>query len=540
MAIEGVKQTCDKSWDITGYHIRNTFFVNAVQIVSNKGIETRFSLSPPRTMASDPAPWQGFRLLMYRDNAWIECCHGEVKLELGSTDDISLDESTARMIVERHLRRLKATSIASKQLDSTNFYELLRRSGADYGPSFQRLDKVLFDGKGHVTADLRSYKWRRQTDINRASPDMLHPAALDALFQLPLPAFDERSSGILPTMVPTYLRKLWLSSEMIASGEETSFSASAMSQINGYRGTKSSITALNMGKQEPRVIMEGYETTFVTSARKPAHPSTYIRQLCCAIDWKPDLDLMTNEQVSQYCERSRPQEEPPVQFYRDLSLAVRLFITETLESLKDMPCRLEPYLQQYVRWMEHQVELAALGDFPIDQSDWPKLVNDKHLQRILIQRIMDYSEEGKLFMNVGQNLTPTLRRQIDPLDLLFTDNLAGAYYEETISNPHVSRPLEAYLDALVHKNPSMKFLEVGAGTGGATGPCLSVLWNGNSWRCEQYDYTDISPGFFSKAEAKFAKYTHRMNFRTLDVDLDPVAQGFQESTYDVIIASNVS
>ena len=541
MAIEGVKHTCDKTWGITGYHIRNTFFVNALQIASDKkGIETRFTLHPRGTIANDQAQWQEFRLLFYRENIWTECCRGEIKLELRSTDDMSLDESNARKIVERHERRLKATSTGSKQLDSSKFYKLLRRSGADYGPSFQRLDKVLFDGKGHVTADLQSCKWRQQTDTHRASRHMLHPATVDALFQLPLPALDEGSSEVLPTMVPTYLRKFWLSSEMVASGEETSFSASAMSQNNGYRGIKSSIIALNVDRLEPRVIMEGYETTFVTSAHKHARPSTYIRQLCCAMEWKPDIDLMTNEQISQYCERSRPQNEPPVQFYRDLSLAIRLFITETLASLKDMPCRLEPHLQQHVRWMERQVELATLGHFPIDQSDWPKFVNDRHLQQSLKQRVMDYSEEGKLFITVGQNLTQILRRQVDPLDLLFKDNLAGAFYEETVSNSHVSGPLKAYLDALVHKNPSMKFLEIGAGTGGMTVSCLHSLWNGMSLRCEQYDYTDISAGFFPKAEAKFAKYIHRMSFRTLDVDVEPVAQGFEESTYDVLIASNVS
>lgn len=541
MAIEGVKHTRNKSSKINGYHIRNTFFSNALQIVPNsKGIETRFSLSRTRTTANDQGPWYGFQLLMYRENAWIECCHGEVKLEHVPTDEIFSDDSNTRRIIKHHERRLSATYRACKELNSMEFYELLRRSGADYGPSFQLLDKVLFDAKGHVKADLQSCEWRPQTDIHRPSPHMLHPATLDALFQLPPPALHEGSSEVLPTLVPTYLRNFWVSSEMIDYGEEGSYSASAKSNFNGYRGTESSIIALHLGKHEPRVVIEGYQTTFVTSAQKPANPLTHIRQLCCAMDWKPDIDLMTDEQISQYCERSKPQEEPPVQFYRDLSLAVRLFITETLESLKNMPCKLEPHLIHFVRWMERQVELATVGDFPTDQTDWPKLANDKQLQQIVIHRVKHHNEEGKMFMTMGQYLMPILRGQIDPLDILFKDDLAGAYYEATFSNPHASGPLKSYLDLLVHKNPSMKFLEIGAGTGGATVSCLDSLWNGNFLRCEQYDYTDISPGFFSKAEAKFARYTSRMNFRALNVDLDPVAQGFQDSTYDVIIAANVS
>lgn len=51
-------------------------------------------------------------------------------------------------------------------------------------------------------------------------------------------------------------------------------------------------------------------------------------------------------------------------------------------------------------------------------------------------------------------------------------------------------------------------------------------------------YTDISSGFFSAAQQRFADYK-AMEFKILDISLDPLEQGFEANSYDLIIASNV-
>lgn len=76
---------------------------------------------------------------------------------------------------------------------------------------------------------------------------------------------------------------------------------------------------------------------------------------------------------------------------------------------------------------------------------------------------------------------------------------------------------------------------VGAGTGGATKYVL-----GNEQLCfNSYTFTDISPSFFEKASRIFEQHEDRMEFRTLDIRQDPLAQGFKAQSYDMIIASNV-
>lgn len=96
----------------------------------------------------------------------------------------------------------------------------------------------------------------------------------------------------------------------------------------------------------------------------------------------------------------------------------------------------------------------------------------------------------------------------------------------------VTGGLQKYLDALAHKNPAMKILEVGAGAGtGATKDTLSTLGR----RYIQYDVTDPSPVDFNEARKRFPD--NRVRFQVLDSEHDPVPQGFEAGTYDAVLAT---
>lgn len=75
----------------------------------------------------------------------------------------------------------------------------------------------------------------------------------------------------------------------------------------------------------------------------------------------------------------------------------------------------------------------------------------------------------------------------------------------------------------------------GAGTGGATKSILRHIGQDFS----SYTFTDISNGFFDKAQALFDGFRSRMAFRALDIEKDVLSQGFQEHSYDLIVASFV-
>ncbi|KAF5552317.1 polyketide synthase [Fusarium phyllophilum] len=161
----------------------------------------------------------------------------------------------------------------------------------------------------------------------------------------------------------------------------------------------------------------------------------------------------------------------------------------------------------------------------------------------VLQRIDSLTDapELQLLARVGRALPQILSGISDPLSIMLEGNLLIRAYEGGTFNGDYEAAV-AYLQLLTFKNPRLRFLEIGAGTGGCTKRLLGGIAGQNSGAglpIHQYMYTDISSGFFEEARRTFADRESHMDFKTLDVEGDPLAQGFQPESYDVIVASNV-
>ena len=150
------------------------------------------------------------------------------------------------------------------------------------------------------------------------------------------------------------------------------------------------------------------------------------------------------------------------------------------------------------------------------------------------------SNEIGLFRRSGDALADVLRGREDPLTLLFSSGeptAADLYLKAPVARA-ANRMLADAVRTLVAGLPEgrrLRVIEVGAGTGSATGSVLPELPEGRF----DYVYTDISAGFFAEAEARFAETGAAIDYRVLDIEKDPLEQGFDAHGYDLLIASNV-
>ena len=136
---------------------------------------------------------------------------------------------------------------------------------------------------------------------------------------------------------------------------------------------------------------------------------------------------------------------------------------------------------------------------------------------------------------VGENLPAVIRGESTILEHMMKDSMLEKYYQDGLGVPIANDSLAKMVAQISHRYPHMNILEIGAGTGGVTGGILEKL--GTAFT--SYTYTDISSGFFEKAEEKLKVYANRMIFKPLDIEKDPMTQGFTEQAYDMVLASLV-
>ena len=168
---------------------------------------------------------------------------------------------------------------------------------------------------------------------------------------------------------------------------------------------------------------------------------------------------------------------------------------------------------------------------PADLEEFADWMKDKYDQGQI---------EIGLFRRSGLALVDVLRGKEDPLTLLFSSGepTAGDLYLKAPVARAANKMLSEAVQALVSALPEgrrLRVIEVGAGTGSATANVLPELPDGRF----VYTYTDISAGFFSEAEARFGDSGGSIDYRPLDIEKDPISQGFEAHGYDLLIASNV-
>ncbi|GMG28405.1 unnamed protein product [Aspergillus oryzae] len=152
-----------------------------------------------------------------------------------------------------------------------------------------------------------------------------------------------------------------------------------------------------------------------------------------------------------------------------------------------------------------------------------------------LRRSFESSIDLEMMHAIGQCLPDVIRGRRPLLEVMMRDNLLNRFY----TDGRLFVPLNLYVaktvKAMIHKNPHMKILEIGAGTGATTKAILDTI--GDTF--DSYTYTDISPGFFAQAQERFALHRQQMRFQTLDIERDTVEQGFERHSYDLVVAANV-
>ncbi|MYF73442.1 MAG: SDR family NAD(P)-dependent oxidoreductase, partial [Gemmatimonadetes bacterium] len=465
---------------------------------------------------------------------------------------------------------LESLKAGLSPVDVAGYYRHRASTGVDLGPFFRTLGKVWSrPGEALGEVSLPETLTRHGLDI--------HPLVLDGCFQVVGAARNLEGTGGETTYLPFGWERLWLTGRLpdrvvchvrlneasqetdeppeVLSGELNIYDLNGvpLGGLSGYTVKRATQEALLSAVEGVKDLL--YEVVWrerdlspgITPADFFPGPSTVAARSQLFSDYLIDAGVDPEGRNALLADLERWSRSRALATLKELGWQRKTGETVDPEDLRQRLQVTEEHKRLFRRMLEMLAKSGVLeetGDgfvvvigpedplpeeMPGDLEEFASRMTDLHPHGL--------TEIG-LFRRSGRALAEVLRGREDPLTLLFSSGeptAADLYLKAPVARAANSMLGDA-VRALVSALPDdrrLRVIEVGAGTGSATASVLPELPDGRF----DYMYTDISAGFFAEAEARFGD--EAIEYRPLDIEKDPVAQGFDAHSYDLLIASNV-
>ncbi|KAB5585705.1 hypothetical protein GE09DRAFT_983703 [Coniochaeta sp. 2T2.1] len=553
MAIEASKQVADPEAELVGFHLKDISIKSALIVPDDKdGIEVKFAMSRMDESSLEKSrTWRQWRVTSYNPVAdnWVEHCTGYISTHyVASTGPVDAGLEQAEEISASV--KLLHDGLQRCTTPATINYDNLDTIGLHFGPLFQNLSDIRVNkGKGEVVADISVPDVAKVMPKSFLHPHMIHPSTLDSMMHLFIAGvLDITGKSTLGTpMVPTFIKEVRISAKTDSTAGHR-YRGLGKSAMTGFQKFNSDITIWDGETGEERIAVRGWSGKSLGSEIS----TVGVKKLCHTVEWKPDLELTKQPRFEDVVLASDEDNESYRANARRLQLASVLFVTRALEELKDYPVdKFEGHWKKYYDWCLKQREDLHNRALPhLEFDEFKRYFQSEELRNALFRQIDEENADGKLLVRMGTNLAAVLRKEVDPLQLMFgEDSVLQELYRNMVESGNLPTLLKAYLDIVHHNSVNLKVLEIGAGTGSLTAPVLEALSpkaaddaeglaSGDS-AIATYTYTDVSSAFFERAKEKFKKWRNVLEFRTFNIENEGVDQGLELGSYDFIFAGNV-
>lgn len=487
----------------------------------------------------------------------------------------------------------------AKEVDMQEFYEQLKTVGLEFGTTFQSLGKVwksTGDKKEILTEVIYPTGGSSPTDLYSSNKHYIcHPVVLDALIQTVILGNIEGVKNSL--FVPVLIEKMIVLSKAdfgtSSDGTPTvpELFAHCKWEANQAEETRSVVLYTSTGKV--LAIMSGVhliKTTTEVILKTLSNQQLVIPDMYEEI-WVPKSGpyknrailgglehIFTESPSAEILEQNLLNEKERASANRRNNL-VYLHILRTFYQLGWKPSEMKEksfsvdsmidqlgiqksytlLVHRFFRILEEEGILASdqssPQEYPHAQYKMIKLPPfegevDKIVEHIALESVKEETVDFQVVQGCCEKLKDILSGKCSALSVLFPEEKGSTVSAETFYNnscmvPKFNSTIHHVFHQLVQRHASLpedergilRILEVGAGTGSSTKVVLPIFEKfGTRF---QYTYTDISPVFFSKAGEMFQGYGKKIQYRVLNIEEDPLAQGFIPQQYDIVFASNV-
>ncbi|KAJ5532159.1 fatty acid synthase S-acetyltransferase [Penicillium frequentans] len=488
----------------TAFSIRNLFIKKALLLDIDKDVEVTTSLKCSFLTDFLDSDWFDFSISSFNGIEWTKHCTGQVR-------GVQHPKSTVKVI-----------SSFIRKVDTSDWYKSFRRIGLDYGPYFQGLNNVTADPVKMIAAGTIS----RNGDLSEVGGFAIHPTVIDKALQLVAVAATKGISRYLDRVaIPISIDKIYV---------ETCTSADLQAEADCRGITNGNFTGDVSVTENNDLVLEIHGIRcFSMDEDSPDSCDSQFSRVC----WKEDIEFMPS--LSGILPPS------PARYEAELLLTEQVCVLALMtfhRSLKNMTPKVSHFIK-YMDWLDSQVERFEAGGYTLvpETKKWARMSGEDQrsllssLQSALVEMDPKWGFFGELMNRINRAGRELAEGRLNPLEVLMEDNGLERMYSTMagLSN------YEPFLQTLGHSRPSMRVLEIGAGTGTTTADILPALQLPDLGRLySEFFFTDVSPGFFAPAKERFQRFPG-FRFKTLDITRDPVNQGFEEKYFDLIIAANV-
>lgn len=496
MAGEAVRQLTNTE-DFT---VREVTIASAMVISESLASEILTSLRPLRLTNSLDSTWYEFSITSYNGSSWTKHCFGQVRPG------------------PEHEQKAKPHRQLLREVPSVKWYQAMRKIGLCYGPRFQGLDDISTDTNEMVATA------RMHNDLlPNEAVYTLHPSTIDLCIQLfSAAASNGQPRNLKQLCVPSFIDSLYIAKP----DTEMEMFAEAFATPRGI------LTGNGVATSNGKVVLaiRGLKLFPLQDSGDLRGPDPHA---ACRIHWKPDIDFLPLSDLIRPADSgSQRHHYLPVE---KLALLCTIESSQQLESLKSP----QAHLAKYRSWLSRQADRAAAGDNELveDPQKLALLSSQERMNEIevLTSQILSTPTKAAAIAvrRVFDSCKEIFQGKADSLEILLKDDILTQLYNMGDRWDHAD-----FFKVLCHAKPWLRILEIGAGTGGTTATVLDHLSSHGERMYGSYHYTDISAGFFVEAKDRFAHHSN-IEYSVLDINKDPVEQGFEAGSYDLIIATNV-
>jgi NADPH:quinone reductase-like Zn-dependent oxidoreductase/acyl transferase domain-containing protein len=456
------------------------------------------------------------------EGVWTEHCRGFICASSETAKQINQSSLLSQEISHggHHLRKISPK----------HYYNSLQDIGPTFGPLFRNLQDI----RATESMSLATFSVPEiacNTSLTHKSDLLIHPISLDTAFHAVYSAIPLAKLKQMGLTIPIFVKSLYVSSDLKIIPHSI-FKTSVHVDKTTSEGFEASLDVTVDGATPPTALIKVEGMLCRSIDREPIENHELDPTLCLKTTWGGHLSFLTKDKLHyQLAAKMDPNESV---IMGNLARAVFYISEEVLQSLtEEDQSKLEWHHKRLFDWMKHAHESS-----PVKWS-----LSTPEEKNSLLEEVSSQSINGEMLCRVGAKMMSILRKEVEPLTLMMEDSLLDRYYENALKLRRSLDQVEKLVTLFAHTNPRSRVLEIGAGTGVCTAPVLRALGaadeNMPNPKLAQYDFTDISAGFFEAARERFGSLNGRMNYLKLDIEEDPESQSFKIGTYDLVVACQV-